>query len=82
MVLGTLVVFLTARAVAAVREKTWSWRTRVEELDYEACLKCGYALKGLPARHRCPECGRKYDLYKVKLQWTRRIRKFERDLSW
>jgi hypothetical protein len=25
------------------------------------CPKCGYDLTGLPAPHRCPECGFKYD---------------------
>ena len=25
------------------------------------CVECGYSLRGLPARHACPECGLEYD---------------------
>jgi len=27
------------------------------------CPQCEYSLRGLPARHRCPECGFEYDEY-------------------
>jgi hypothetical protein len=27
----------------------------------ERCLACDYDLRGLPSRHRCPECGLAYD---------------------
>lgn len=30
-------------------------------LRLQKCPKCGYDLKTLPARHRCPECGFAYD---------------------
>jgi len=26
------------------------------------CMECGYDLRGLPAGHRCPECGVTYDV--------------------
>ncbi|MCP4246338.1 MAG: hypothetical protein GY778_04745 [bacterium] len=36
---------------------------------FAKCVRCGYSLRGLPARHACPECGLRYDercaLYKV-----------------
>ncbi len=35
---------------------------RVEERLGARCLDCNYALRGLPASSRCPECGRPFDL--------------------
>jgi len=37
----------------------------------ERCLECGYPLKGLPDKHRCPECGEPYDIATVKKTWER-----------
>src|SRR5215217_4266324 len=34
----------------------------VEEQIAARCVGCGYALRGLPARSHCPECGRAFDL--------------------
>lgn len=28
---------------------------------FKRCFRCGYSLRGLPARHACPECGLRYD---------------------
>ncbi|MCO6435760.1 MAG: hypothetical protein J5J06_01580 [Phycisphaerae bacterium] len=28
---------------------------------FECCVRCRYSLKGLPARHACPECGLRFD---------------------
>lgn len=36
---------------------------------FKKCVRCGYSLRGLPANHRCPECGLRFDercaLYRV-----------------
>lgn len=34
------------------------------------CLHCGYSLKGLPAEHRCPECGTPHEIEDVKRKWS------------
>lgn len=34
------------------------------------CPDCGYALRGLTA-HRCPECGRSFEMAEVVRTWTR-----------
>ncbi len=39
--------------------------------NFERCLECGYPLKGLPDKHRCPECGEPYDIATVKKTWER-----------
>jgi predicted RNA-binding Zn-ribbon protein involved in translation (DUF1610 family) len=39
--------------------------------NLEHCLECGYPLKGLPAEHRCPECGCAYDIAGVRETWRR-----------
>lgn len=31
------------------------------EPPFDLCPRCGYALRGLPADHACPECGLRYD---------------------
>ena len=33
------------------------------------CIRCGYVLEGLPAHHRCPECGSPYDRAKSERTW-------------
>lgn len=55
--------------VAFVDVQRRRWNQRLRNVDYEACLHCAYPLKGLPDLHRCPECGRAYRLYDVKLRW-------------
>lgn len=75
-------LFVIAWRIALARSKTEAWWKQVKELQLEACTKCGYALKGLPAKHRCPECGKSYDLYHIKLEWSRRIKRMERDAQW
>jgi predicted RNA-binding Zn-ribbon protein involved in translation (DUF1610 family) len=39
--------------------------------EFGRCLECGYALKGLPDEHRCPECGEPYKMTMVKKTWER-----------
>lgn len=34
------------------------------------CPGCGYPLRGLP-RHRCPECGREFEIAELISPWTR-----------
>jgi len=41
----------------------------LEGQKYELCLGCAYPLKGLPANHRCPECGREFRLEDVQAAW-------------
>ncbi|MBE7505374.1 MAG: hypothetical protein HS101_03720 [Planctomycetia bacterium] len=35
------------------------------------CPDCGYLLHGLPPKHVCPECGRKYSIVSVRQYWLR-----------
>lgn len=43
---------------------------QASENDYCLCLICGYCLKGLPEKHRCPECGTPYEIEDVKRHWS------------
>ena len=43
-------------------------------IDHDmTCLRCGYNLRGLPVKHRCPECG---------LPTILTAARFERTISW
>ena len=42
---------------------------RALECELSLCLECGYSLVGLPAIHRCPECGREFALDETKSTW-------------
>lgn len=42
---------------------------RVWDADGRLCLKCAYDLRGLPDRHRCPECGTEYDAASLVSDW-------------
>lgn len=40
----------------------YGWNAAVRARRDPFCIHCGQSLIGLPAVHRCPECGRLYDL--------------------
>lgn len=37
--------------------------------DFNACPRCEYLLRGLPAAARCPECGELYEVDSVQAHW-------------
>ncbi len=47
---------------------------KLERLNFEACLNCEYPLKGLPPKHRCPECGNPYEIEVVRGTWKNTLR--------
>ncbi|HUU83653.1 MAG TPA: hypothetical protein VM243_09135 [Phycisphaerae bacterium] len=44
-------------------------RAKLLANEHLLCLSCGYPLKGLPARHTCPECGRPYEAEATRDAW-------------
>ena len=42
----------------------------VAHQDYEVCLGCGYSLRGLPNRYKCPECAKPFDKADLRRAWT------------
>lgn len=46
-------------------------KSRLLGADYRLCERCAYNLTGLPARHRCPECGSAYDIEQTRAIWKR-----------
>ena len=47
------------------------FRRKLNASGYALCLRCGYRLDGLPAKHKCPECGEEFDVANVKTEWER-----------
>ena len=47
------------------------FRALLVEHDYSLCPECGYTLRGLPEQHKCPECGRAYELGDVRRLWRK-----------
>jgi len=45
-------------------------RARVRRFDGMVCTRCGYALKALPAVHRCPECSLPFEIDSVREAWA------------
>ncbi|MEE2907058.1 MAG: hypothetical protein VX527_04415 [Planctomycetota bacterium] len=47
------------------------WRRKVERLDYQLCVHCGYSLQGSPEKGTCPECGSDYTLEHCQIAWRK-----------
>lgn len=45
------------------------FRRYLIEHSWLVCFRCGYALTGLPPRHRCPECNLPYDSGGLREAW-------------
>jgi hypothetical protein len=44
-------------------------RGRLRVDGYRMCATCGYSLKGLNEKGRCPECGTVYDMGTLESMW-------------
>ena len=61
-------VYLFWRAPDAINRRL---HREVLKAHYQACTQCGYCLHGLPAEHKCPECGNDYDFDSLEREWQR-----------
>ncbi len=72
---GLLLVFVMLGTMASItivlKVQKRRWRRKILTLNYEACLRCAYPLRGLPPKHVCPECGEPYDIQDVRRSWVR-----------
>jgi hypothetical protein len=59
----------------------WYFNRKLEEWDYQICTDCGYPLKGLPAVHRCPECGAEYNVGKLETYWKQELARTRRSMK-
>ncbi len=62
-------VLLVIVAIWGFWSHTRRYYRRLERIDFEACLECGYPLVGLSPKHHCPECGAPYEIADVKKTW-------------
>lgn len=59
--------------------RTRGFYKRLRSFEFEMCLNCGYLLKGLPSKHKCPECGDDYAIEKVRSAWKQALRWIRHD---
>ena len=64
-------VFLGSQAIATVASVLLvrSIRKKVRRHDGEVCVRCVYALSGLPAPGVCPECGTSFPSDRHRSMW-------------
>ena len=64
--IGFLLVVL---AIRGVWFSTRRFHKKLKRHDFNVCLQCGYPLAGLPAKHKCPECGASYEMDQLGQTW-------------
>lgn len=72
--LALVVLILVWGLVMLLMDLTARWinkrvRKNVLANEFRICINCGYRLRNLPARHRCPECGTQYDAIELERKW-------------
>jgi len=43
--------------------------TRLQKAEFRICTECGFDLRTLPDKYKCPECGTEYDYEILTKQW-------------
>ena len=66
-----VLIVCSIAAPRAMRQAIQRFEAEVRSSHLQNCLQCGYSLKGLPDKHRCPECGEPYNIAVVKRTWER-----------
>lgn len=63
-------ILMVALVISFVpRRLTHSLRMYMEAHNWCVCPSCGYLLDDTLPQHRCPECGRQYDVASLRNQW-------------
>ncbi len=68
---GMVSCFLASMTPYLAKRRLRRFAQEIIADNFERCLQCDYSLKGLPDKHRCPECGEPYDITLIKDTWRR-----------
>jgi hypothetical protein len=72
---SNFLIFLCAvAAIVFILLTRKKWRQHIRRSGFELCLNCGYSLRGLPDKWKCPECGCSFDKSLVRYKWDRFVR--------
>jgi len=67
MIVAMLLLIMLKMAIPSFMKV--SVRRQLEYMDWQICLECGYALKGLNDTGRCPECATPFNIQETCEHW-------------
>ena len=69
LVAQVIAVMLVVLAIRGIWFSNSRFHKKLKRHEFRICLQCAYPLVGLPAKHKCPECGASYEMDQLGQTW-------------